>query len=31
MNRGALKIIGFCLAALVLAGVVQFLRMRVDN
>jgi len=31
MNRGALKIIGFCLAALVLAGAVQFLRMRADN
>ena len=31
MNRGALKIIGFCLAALVLAGVVQFLRLRADN
>jgi hypothetical protein len=31
MNRGALKIIGFCLAALLLAGVVQFLRLRAEN
>lgn len=31
MNRGALKIIGFCLAMLVLAGVVQFTRVRAEN
>jgi hypothetical protein len=31
MNRGALKIIGFCVAALLLVGIVQFIRVRAEN